>query len=171
MQSIHHDFHTGAKDLFRCLYTPILHVGTYDLDRLAKLLRYTSEQRLDGGLFAIWEDAKNDRRIVKTPCDNRDKISVAFFQRYFIYSSHLNLRQLVPISFSWSMTIKNPHDRFIANILFQTHILHSAVHQCQQEMLFIGFRGGTSRGIPRSLLRRRRIPLTRGTLISHRTHT
>ena len=79
--------------------------------------------------------------------------------RALIQPQDLPALDLRPIHLRADPAIHEPLQRFVANLLLETDILHRGMHQLQQQILFIGFGGGAFRRVPRQLLGRGGSPL------------
>jgi hypothetical protein len=64
------------------------------------------------------------------------------------------------------MTLNDPHERFITDLLFDTGILNRTIDQAQQDRFFIGFGQETPRGRPREWWGGRRVAMTMEALIA-----
>jgi hypothetical protein len=141
------------------------------MHRLASAWRDTSETCFDRGCRAVRPHPSNPCLCLYPSRNERDKIPLAFFQRYRIATQDLSVPQLLPMDCSLSITIHNPPDRFITDFLLETNSLHRPMDPYHHELCFL--RSGTAPpwGIPRAWLRRGWVALTRWTRIAFGTKT
>lgn len=81
MKAINDNLNPFAEHLLCGMNKSIIPIRTDSFDRLAKLPRHAGEKAFDCALLAIWEHSKDDDVIIKTPCGNRDEISMTFLSR------------------------------------------------------------------------------------------